>query len=63
MFPDPEEGAFGRSGLPGRRLYRVRSQPLREIDDWLEPYRALWTESLDALERHLDDMPDDEGAR
>jgi DNA-binding transcriptional ArsR family regulator len=44
-----------------RRLYRVRGQPLREIDDWLEPYRALWTESLDALERHLDDMPDDGG--
>jgi len=41
-----------------RRVYRVRAQPLREIDAWLEPYRALWTESLDALERHLDDMPD-----
>jgi DNA-binding transcriptional ArsR family regulator len=41
-----------------RRLYRVRAQPLREVDAWLEPYRALWTESLDALERHLDDMPD-----
>jgi DNA-binding transcriptional ArsR family regulator len=41
-----------------RRLYRVRPEPLREIDAWLEPYRALWTESLDALERHLDDMSD-----
>ena len=41
-----------------RRLYRVRAQPLREVDAWLEPYRALWSESLDALERHLDDMPD-----
>jgi DNA-binding transcriptional ArsR family regulator len=39
-----------------RRLYRVRPEPLREIDAWLEPYRALWTGSLDALERHLDDM-------
>jgi DNA-binding transcriptional ArsR family regulator len=42
-----------------RRLYRVRAQPLREIDEWLAPYRALWTSSLDALERHLDDMDDD----
>jgi DNA-binding transcriptional ArsR family regulator len=41
-----------------RRLYRVRAQPLREVDAWLAPYRALWTESLDALERHLDDMSD-----
>jgi DNA-binding transcriptional ArsR family regulator len=39
-----------------RRLYRVRSEPLREIDAWLAPYRALWDERLDALERHLDDM-------
>jgi DNA-binding transcriptional ArsR family regulator len=39
-----------------RRLYRVRPEPLREIDRWLEPYRALWTASLDALEQHLDDM-------
>ena len=42
-----------------RRLYRVRGEPLRQIDEWLAPYRALWTSSLDALERHLDDM--DEG--
>ena len=41
-----------------RRLYRVRPEPLREIDAWLEPYRALWTRRLDALESHLDAMPD-----
>jgi DNA-binding transcriptional ArsR family regulator len=39
-----------------RRLYRVRPEPLREIDDWLAPYRSLWESSLDALERHLDQM-------
>jgi DNA-binding transcriptional ArsR family regulator len=39
-----------------RRLYRVRPEPLRELDDWLAPYRATWTSRLDALERHLDDM-------
>src|SRR2546421_12857486 len=39
-----------------RRLYRVRPDPLREIDDWIAPYRSMWTSSLDALERHLDDM-------
>src|SRR4051794_31753091 len=41
-----------------RRLYRLRPGPLHEIDEWLAPYRALWSESLDALERRLDDMPD-----
>jgi DNA-binding transcriptional ArsR family regulator len=39
-----------------RRVYRLRPQPLGEIDAWLAPYRALWTESLDKLEEHLDDM-------
>jgi DNA-binding transcriptional ArsR family regulator len=37
-----------------RRLYRVRPEPLIELDAWLATYRGLWTESLDRLERHLD---------
>jgi DNA-binding transcriptional ArsR family regulator len=37
-----------------RRLYRVSPGPLRELDEWLAPYRALWEGSLDALEAHLD---------
>jgi DNA-binding transcriptional ArsR family regulator len=41
-----------------RRLYRLRLQPLAEIDAWLEPYRRMWTDSLDALERRLDEMED-----
>src|SRR5213082_3108877 len=41
-----------------RRLYRLRPEPLRDIDNWLEPYRRLWNSRLDDLERHLDAMPD-----
>ena len=41
-----------------RRLYRLRPEPLREIDDWLTPYRKAWRKRIDALERHLDEMPD-----
>jgi DNA-binding transcriptional ArsR family regulator len=37
-----------------RRLYAVNPAPLAEIDAWLEPYRALWSDRLDALEAHLD---------
>jgi DNA-binding transcriptional ArsR family regulator len=36
-----------------RRLYRLRAEPLRELDAWLEPYRAEWAGRLDSLERHL----------
>jgi DNA-binding transcriptional ArsR family regulator len=39
-----------------RRRYRLRTEPLREIDEWLAPYRAAWSGRLDALEAHLDDM-------
>ena len=36
-----------------RRLYRLRAEPLMELDAWLEPFRAEWAGRLDALERHL----------
>jgi DNA-binding transcriptional ArsR family regulator len=41
-----------------RRWYELRPEPLTEVDAWLQPYRKLWAASLDALERHLDVMPD-----
>ncbi|HEY3142159.1 MAG TPA: metalloregulator ArsR/SmtB family transcription factor [Acidimicrobiales bacterium] len=41
-----------------RRIYRIRTDPLRDLDTWLTPYRVLWSASLDALESHLDAMPD-----
>jgi DNA-binding transcriptional ArsR family regulator len=37
-----------------KRVYALNPAPLAELDEWLEPYRRLWTERLDALERHLD---------
>ncbi|HTN22956.1 MAG TPA: metalloregulator ArsR/SmtB family transcription factor [Solirubrobacteraceae bacterium] len=39
------------------RWYGLRAVPLAEVDAWLEPYRALWSERLDALERHLEEHP------
>ncbi|HEV2369458.1 MAG TPA: metalloregulator ArsR/SmtB family transcription factor [Acidimicrobiales bacterium] len=36
-----------------RRLYRIRPEPLAELDEWLEPYRQMWRSSLDRLEQHL----------
>ena len=39
-----------------QRIYRVESGPLEALDDWLAPYRRLWTKHLDALERHLDEQ-------
>ncbi|HVT64305.1 MAG TPA: metalloregulator ArsR/SmtB family transcription factor [Mycobacteriales bacterium] len=36
-----------------RRMYRLSLGPLVELDDWLEPYRRMWRDSLNNLERHL----------
>src|SRR4051812_36946914 len=38
-----------------RRIYALDSAPLAELDAWLDPYRALWNDRLDALGRHLDE--------
>jgi DNA-binding transcriptional ArsR family regulator len=40
-----------------RRLYSIRPEPLSELDEWLEPYRQMWRDSLDKLEAHLVDPP------
>src|ERR1700751_5964940 len=37
-----------------RRLYRLRPEPLQEVDAWLAPFRQFWSAHVDALERHLD---------
>jgi DNA-binding transcriptional ArsR family regulator len=39
-----------------RRIYRVSPEPLREVDEWLAPYRRQWATHLNALERHLQIM-------
>ena len=39
-----------------RRLYRLKSEPFREVDEWLAPFRRFWSDHVDALERHLDRM-------
>jgi DNA-binding transcriptional ArsR family regulator len=36
-----------------RRVYALDPGPLRQIDDWLEPYRDLWAQRLDALDTEI----------
>jgi DNA-binding transcriptional ArsR family regulator len=49
------EAGFVESTIDGqRRLYRLRPEPLQELDAWLAPFRRFWSTYVDALERHLD---------
>ena len=40
-----------------RRIYRLRAEPLQEVDAWLAPFRRYWSQRVDALEELLDRMP------
>jgi nitrile hydratase len=42
-FPNPEEHAYGRSGLPPQRLYRVR---FRQVEVWPD-YRGAADDTVD----------------
>jgi DNA-binding transcriptional ArsR family regulator len=44
-----------------RRIYRVSPEPLREVDEWLAPYRRRWASHLNALERHLEIVEGSDG--
>jgi DNA-binding transcriptional ArsR family regulator len=51
------EAGFVESRVEGqRRVYRLRPEPLRELESWLAPFRRFWSAHVDALERHLDRM-------
>jgi DNA-binding transcriptional ArsR family regulator len=51
------EAGFVESTIDAqRRLYRLKPEPLQEIDAWLAPFRQFWSAHVDALERYLDRM-------
>ncbi len=51
------EAGFVESRIDAqRRVYRLRPEPLMEVDSWLAPFRRFWSAHVDALERHLDRM-------
>jgi len=39
-----------------RRVYRLKAEQLKEVDEWLAPFRQLWSTHVGTLERHLDQM-------
>ncbi|MFF5002217.1 ArsR/SmtB family transcription factor [Streptomyces phaeochromogenes] len=45
-----------------RRVYALDPAPIAELDAWLAPYRKLWSTSLDALGRRLDETATDTAA-
>ena len=48
-----EAGLVEVQPIANRRLYRLRYQPFKELDAWLESYRQIWEERLDRLDDYL----------
>ena len=51
-----DSGLVSRRTAAQQRIYRIEVKPFQALDEWLAPYRRMWTRHLDALERHLDDL-------
>jgi DNA-binding transcriptional ArsR family regulator len=58
-----EAGFVASRTVRQQRIYRVEREPLQAVDEWLQPFRALWNTHLDRLERYLDsdDVGRDDG--
>jgi DNA-binding transcriptional ArsR family regulator len=51
------EGGFVEATVDAqRRLYRLKPEPLQEVDAWLGQFRRFWSAHVDALKCHLDRM-------
>ena len=48
-----EQGLVNARDEGRRRLYSLDPQPLVELDEWLERYRAFWTSRLEALDTEI----------
>ncbi len=51
------EAGFVESSVDAqRRVYRLKPEPFRELDAWLDQFRRFWSAHVDALARYLDRM-------
>ncbi|MGG4102571.1 metalloregulator ArsR/SmtB family transcription factor [Paenibacillus lautus] len=51
-----EAGLVEVQAEANRRIYRLRPEPLQEMDEWLESFRGIWEKRLDQLEDYLDKL-------
>ena len=46
-----------------QRIYALRSEPLRELDHWLQQYRQLWEERFEQLDDVIRDLQQERGTQ
>ncbi|WLD92618.1 helix-turn-helix transcriptional regulator [Alkalihalobacillus sp. AL-G] len=42
--------------VANRRIYKLRAEPFKELESWLESYRHIWNERFDRLDDYLQDL-------
>lgn len=42
--------------IANRRIYKLRAEPFKELNDWLESYRRMWEERFDRLDDYLQEL-------
>jgi DNA-binding transcriptional ArsR family regulator len=55
-------GLITRSRHAQWRPCRLNASPLRDVADWVEPYRRLWDERLDRLADYLHELQAEQSA-
>ncbi|HZG14406.1 MAG TPA: metalloregulator ArsR/SmtB family transcription factor [Candidatus Bathyarchaeia archaeon] len=48
-----DAGVVEVQAAANRRIYKLRPEPFRELDDWVESYRHIWEERFDRLDEYL----------
>ncbi|GIP41240.1 transcriptional regulator [Paenibacillus sp. J31TS4] len=43
-----------------RRYYKLRPEPFRQMDDWLDTFRSMWEEQLDRLGDYLKQLQEEQ---
>ncbi|MBY0161317.1 MULTISPECIES: metalloregulator ArsR/SmtB family transcription factor [unclassified Paenibacillus] len=49
-----EAGLVEVQAEANRRIYKLRPEPLQEMDEWLDSFRSIWEKRLDQLEDYLE---------
>ncbi|WP_378936229.1 ArsR/SmtB family transcription factor [Metabacillus herbersteinensis] len=55
-----EAGLVEVQAVSNRRIYKLRPEPFKELDTWMESYRSLWKERYDNLEEYLQKLQKNE---
>ncbi|MFE5321955.1 ArsR/SmtB family transcription factor [Paenibacillus sp. NPDC056579] len=42
-----------------RRIYKLRPEPFKELDEWIESYRSIWEDRFDRLDAYLQQLQAD----